>query len=59
MNVMKIFKIILAILIAVTAIKTNITMLSESQGTAEVLGVITADIIFGIIIYFLLKSKSE
>lgn len=56
---MKIIETILAFLIAVAAIKTNITMLSESQGTAEVLGVITADIIFGIIIYFLLKSKSK
>ena len=56
---MKIFKAILAILIIITAVKTNITMLSESQGIAEVLGVLTADVLFGVLIYFLLKSKSE
>lgn len=33
-------------------------MLSESQTTAEVLGVHTADNLFKIITYFLLRSKS-
>jgi hypothetical protein len=56
---MKIIKIILALFLAFTAIKTNITMLSESQSTAEILGVLTADILFGVIIYFLLRSKSD
>jgi len=56
---MKIFKTILAILLVIAAIKTNITMLSESQGTAEVLGVLTADVIFGVIIYFLLKPSAK
>jgi hypothetical protein len=55
---MKIIKIILALFIAFAAIKTNISMLSKSQGIAEVLGVLTADILFGVIIYFLLKSKT-
>jgi hypothetical protein len=55
---MKTIKIILALLIAFAAIKTNISMLSKSQEIAEVLGVLTADVLFREIIYFLLKSKS-
>jgi len=34
-------------------------MLSKSQGLAEVLGVLTADVLFGVITYFLLKSKAQ
>jgi hypothetical protein len=56
---MKIIKIILALFIAIAAIKTNISMLSKSQGIAEVVGVLTADVLFGVIIYFLLKTESQ
>jgi hypothetical protein len=52
---MKIIKIIFAILLAFAAIKTNISMLSKSQGIAEIAGVLTADVIFILIIYFMLK----
>jgi len=49
---MKIIKTILVLLIAFTAIKTNISMLNESQGLAEVLGMFTADVILGVIINY-------
>ena len=40
---MKIIKIIFAILIVLAAIKTNITMLSESEGVAEIMDILKAD----------------
>jgi hypothetical protein len=42
----------LAILIVFAAIKTNISMLSKAQGIEEVLGVLTGDFYFGMIIYY-------
>lgn len=43
--------------IAFAAIKTNINMLSKFQWKAKVLGVLTADVLFGVIIYFCWSLK--